>query len=376
MPNIIELPIIGINASDANSTTVGVTYNILTTGTGNNARTIWWMPEDATIEDVGIQLFSSTGTAAREFRVNILDESLTVIARTADYQYNDAALTYDTNGALTVLPIAFDGADNAISSINLTKGVKYTIEIVRTNNTGWSSTNYISVAGGASNTNNSGDWWSFQSMPTFQPSSGANVLNGMNSVVYSSTKCYGKGYGGHDTQAIASGTTTNYGNRFEFPTAMGSSVEIGGLTFSAQWDGSGIISMTGDLTFKVWQDNNNGTATGLLSFTVGEEYHETASTGTRYIFPSTVQCTTGTKYIITISNVLGTGSFDLNHYTYTDSRENAIFTSAYIPVDGVEVSSSGTITAVSKTYHINPVLEDFINPSGGYQAKFGSLFNG
>lgn len=375
MPNIMELPIVGIVASDGSSTTVAVTTNILTSGTGNNARTIYWQPEDATITDVGIQLYSSTGTAARDFRVNILDESLTVIARTADYAYNSGSLTYDTNGALTILPIAFDGSGNSISSINLTKGVKYTIEIIRTNNTGWSTSNYITVGSGPSNSANTNDWWAFQSMPTFQGSSTGNNINGMNSVVYSSTKCYGKGYGGHGTQSISSGTTTNYGNRFEFPVAMGSFVEIGGLTFSAQWDGGAVVAMTGDLRFKVWKDNNNGTATELLSFDVGEEYHETSGNFARYIFPSTVQCATGTKYIITISNVVGTGILDLNHYTYTNSKENTIFTSNYIPVDGVEVSSGGTITAVTKTYHINPILENFINPSG-YQATFGSLFNG
>ena len=233
---ITEIAITGISDVGTSITTVGQQLTV-----GNTANNIVGVcfnaPEDATITKIGVNFYSSTGTAAKSLKLVITGLTATgfgdtgnILAQTNDYLYNDAAITYSTTGTYTYLDITRDGSGNTISSYNITKGSWYFIGIMRANATGWSSTEYISV--GLTANSSGGDYFFWTSgSPYHQASTTAKQLSG-NALVLSSTTAYGKGFGGHGSQTIATGTNTNYGLRFNLPNDFGDSVTLCGINFA------------------------------------------------------------------------------------------------------------------------------------------------
>lgn len=337
-------------------------------------------PEDATIKKIGMSFNSSTGATARELKLAITGVTATgnvdtanILAQTAAYQYNDAAITYSATGGMTYLDITRDGSGNSISSYNITKGTAYFVGCLRENNTGWSSTQFITFNVGHSNGTQLAQMFHTASLPFLQSTSTAKQTSGL-ALLLSDDKCYGKGFGYHDSQTIAAGVTTNYGLRFKLPAAFGDTVSLSGIRFAADWTTGSTTLKTIDI--KLWKDNGNGTATLLHTEQINENNcYQPNDSAMSWLYSTLQVINTDQDYIVTVCNENSTGNLVMHHYTYTDVRENTIFTCGYIPIRGVEVSSSGTITEIDKTYHINLLVEDF-GLAGGCSATFGGMFNG
>lgn len=376
---ITEIPITGICDSGTSINLYGQQTNALTTATGNNVGIVFCAPEDAAVTKIGMSFYSFTGTAARELKLVICGltstgyyDTANILAQTNDYQYNDAAITYSTTGGLTYLDITKDGSGNSISSFNITKGTYYFVGVFRSNATGWSATNYITMSAPSQTAGGDYFFWSM-SGPYSVNSSAAKQMSG-NAVLLSSTTAYGKGFGSHGSQTISTGTTTNYGLRFNLPVDFGDNVTLCGINFAADIAGG---TTANTISIKLYEDNGNGTATLLYTHTNNENYQEAGPIHISWLFDQAQTVLTNKNYIIAINNASATGDLTLHHYSFTDVKENTLFTAGYIPIRGVEVSSTGTITEIDKTYHINLLVENFVtNTGGGYTASFGGMLNG
>lgn len=374
---ITELAITGICDSGTSVVWGSPNTYVALGAVANRSGVVFCAPEDATITKLGINLNTSTGTASRNLRFILADLNATgtynsVLAATDDYAYNSGSLTYSSTGAMTYLDITKDGSGNAISSYNITKGSFYAILVERGATPGtWDASNTITVnLGTSAATLGTGNFFYSMSVP-YGLSATTKQMGGIG-IALSSTTAYGKGFGSHNSQTIATGTNTNYGLRFNLPNDFGDSVTLCGINFACAIAG-GTVGNTIDI--KLYEDNGNGTATLLYTHTNNENYQEPCNQHISWLFDQAQMLLTNKDYIIAINNNNATGNLDLHHFTYTDVKENTIFTAGYIPIRGVEVSSTGTITEIDKTYHINLLVEGF-GMFGGMTATWGGMWNG
>jgi hypothetical protein len=377
MANVLEFPITGIVASGTSRQMVGgFTNNVLNTA-ATRAGVVFQAPEDATIIKLGLSLRSTVGTTSRKLRFVLGSVSTTgffnaVLAATNDYEYNDAALTYDsTAGTITYLDITKDSSGNTISSYNITRGTYYCIVVERGSTPGtWDASNYITLNEGPSTAANQTDWFYNFAVPYAHASSTTKRMGGIG-IALSSSKAYGKGAAQHDTQIISAGTTTSYGMRFKLPSTLADNVSINGITFGADVDGT-----TGtNLEMRLYEDLGTGNAQLLYSYGINENFQEINNTYIRWLFDASQSIKTNKDYIIALCNVNASGNLGMHHFVYQDSKELSLYTNNLIPIRGVEVSSSGVITETSKVYHLNILVDDF-TMNGGINNSFGGGFNG